>query len=267
MTTAANGSWKRLLPAAQSTLVRSYKLVGLAALAAILIGLLSFLTVNGFYLFDNTWLRPVILSPSQEQVRDVNKDLQAEITQRDNLKLEKAQLEAELAALDRRIETNQSFEADYSEIAKADRDLASLLARRQVDEARLERLEAVDRRAVLKDKLATLEGGIARYDRLISQFKDSPYIAAREREVVVAFVPYENLDQIHPGISIYGCKLRLVWCAEVGEVVNILEGEVTNNHPQSGSSERGLLLEIRLSEAWAAKERALFAGSKPFWIF
>jgi hypothetical protein len=41
---------------------------------------------------------------------------------------------------------------------------------------------------------------------------------------------------------------------------------VTNTHPQDGSSERGLLMEVVLSKPWAAKERALFAGSRPFWI-
>ncbi len=263
--------WKRVLPLTQVVLVRSYKFIGLAALAGILLGLIFFLAVNGFYLFDNTWIRPVVLSPSHERVREVNRDLQEALTQRNSLDNEKAQLVAELTSIANRIEADTQFEADYEAVAAhgaaAPGDLASLLARREVDRARLDRLESADRRVTVGNHIKQVEDGIARYDRLIEQFKSSPYVEAIDREVTVAFVPYDNLENVRPGVAIYGCKLRLVWCSRVGEVVSVLEGEVTNTHPQDGSSERGLLMEIELSEKWAAKEAALFAGSKPFWLF
>jgi hypothetical protein len=223
----ASDPWKRFVPLAQSALVRSYKLLGLVALGGILIGLVAFLTVNGFYLFDSTWVRPVILSPSHERVREMNRDLQAAITQRNSLESEKAQLLAELASIGRRIEANQKFEADFGALdgSEADpRDLPALLARREVDSARLDRLEAVDRRSSVENNLRMVEEGIARYDRLIQQFKSSPYVAASDREVTVAFVPYQNLENVSRGVAIYGCKLQLLWCSKVGEVVNVLEG-------------------------------------------
>jgi hypothetical protein len=141
------------------------------------------------------------------------------------------------------------------------------MARRELDRARLERLAAVDRRAAVEKKHEMVEQGIDRYDQLIKQFRESPYIGAIEREVTVAFVPYQNLENIYPGVEIYGCTLSLLLCSKVGEVVSALDGEVTNTHPQDGAAERGLFLEITLSEPWASKERALFAGSRPFWIF
>jgi len=263
-------SWKRFVPIAQSTMVRTYKVVGLLALAGILLGLISFLTVNAFYLFDRTWIRPVILSPSHERVAGANAALQREMSKRDELIFDRQQLTSELAALDRTIEANQRFERDYASVvrdgAAAPTDLASMLSRREVDRAHLERLAAIDRRRAIEKQAAAVDRGIERYDTLIAQLEKSPYIAATDRKVTVAFVPYSNLDNVSPGVDIYGCSLGLIWCGKVGEVVSILEGEVTNTHPQNGSSERGLMLEITLTDPEAAKERALFAGSKPFWI-
>lgn len=263
-------SWKRFVPIAQSTMVRTYKIVGLLALAGILLGLISFLTVNAFYLFDRTWIRPVVLSPSHEKVASANASLQREMTTRDELIHQRTELKAELGALDRTIESNQKFERAYASVvrdpAASPGDLPAMLARREVDKARLERLGAIDRRRAIENQIDTLDKAIQRYEALIVQLEKSPYIAATDREITVAFVPYSNLDNVAPGVDLYGCDLGLIWCGKVGEVVSILEGEVTNTHPQDGSSERGLMLEITLTDPEAAKERALFAGSKPFWI-
>ncbi len=48
--------------AVQPSIIRLYKVAGLFALGAILVGLLGFLAVNIFYYFDHTWVRPVVLT-------------------------------------------------------------------------------------------------------------------------------------------------------------------------------------------------------------
>ena len=48
--------------AIQPSIVRVYKVAGLIALTAILVGLVGFLIVNIYYFFDHTWVRPVVLS-------------------------------------------------------------------------------------------------------------------------------------------------------------------------------------------------------------
>ena len=85
-------------------------------------------------------------------------------------------------------------------------------------------------------------------------------------EVTVAFVPYENLDNVDEGMSIYACRWGLIWCREVGTVGPQLKGEVTDTHPQTGNSLRGVMIEMRLEDREAAEERALFVGKRPFWI-
>ncbi len=56
----------RFWVAVQPSIIRLYKVAGLVALTAILVGLLGFLIVNIFYFFDNSWVRPVVLSPTHQ---------------------------------------------------------------------------------------------------------------------------------------------------------------------------------------------------------
>jgi hypothetical protein len=57
----------------------------------------------------------------------------------------------------------------------------------------------------------------------------------------------------------------LVWCRKVGTVKAVLDGEVQDIHPHDESVQRGLMVEIDVSE-WGASEVVLFAGSKPLWF-
>ena len=58
----------RFWVAVQPSIIRLYKVAGLIALTAILVGLIGFLVVNIFYFFDNSWVRPVVLSPTHQRV-------------------------------------------------------------------------------------------------------------------------------------------------------------------------------------------------------
>ncbi len=48
----------------------------------------------------------------------------------------------------------------------------------------------------------------------------------------VAFVPYANLSGIEKGTSLYGCKLGMLFRYHVGEILEVLPGEVQFKHPQ-----------------------------------
>ena len=59
--------------AVQPSIIRLYKVAGLVALTAILVGLIGFLIVNIFYFFDHTWVRPVKLSQNTPKVIEASK--------------------------------------------------------------------------------------------------------------------------------------------------------------------------------------------------
>jgi hypothetical protein len=142
----------------------------------------------------------------------------------------------------------------------------ALVARRAYSESIIERERSAARKEVIARQIDRLDAAIKRYDKLIEQLQATAYIQATDKAVTVAFVPYENLDNVEEGMSIYACRWGLVWCREVGTIGPQLKGEVTDSHPQSGNSLRGVMIELRLDDREAAEERALFVGKRPFWI-
>lgn len=272
-----SGSTRRFRPVIQATIIRAYKVVGLGILAAILIGLVCFLTVNLFYLLNSSWIRPVVLSPTHSTVLSTMTTLSSESSRRDEIISEREELKAELAGIDRILELNRQFEQQFSEMARTPRsprsdenratgDYEALMARRAYSESIIERETAAARKKVIESQVERLGRSAARYDKLIAELQGSAYVQATDRRVTVAFVPYENLDNVEDGMSIYACRWGLIWCREVGRVGTALKGEVTDTHPQTGSSLRGLMVEIRLADEEAAEEQALFVGKRPFWI-
>jgi hypothetical protein len=260
----------RLTPIFQAALIRAYKVVGLVALSGILIGLVCFLAVNMFYLVNRSWVRPVILSPTHSSVLNAMATLSSESARRDELISEREQLVAELAGIQRVLQLNdefgREFEAARRENSGRPATYESLLARRALGESIMEREKTAARRQVIERQVARLDTAIKRYDKLISDFQSSAYIVATEKRVTVAFVPYENLDEVEAGMPIYACRWGLIWCREAGVMGKPLNGEVTDTHPQSGTSLRGVMVEMQLDDAEAAEERALFVGKRPFWV-
>ena len=263
---------RRLGPLFQTGLIRAYKVLGLLALAAILVGLVSFLTVNLFYLMNRSWARPVILSPTHGAVLNAMSTLSNETSRRDELINEREQLKAELGGIERVLTLNKEFQTQF-EGAQVDtaplRGAAAyeaLIARRAYSESIIERERSAARKLVIGRQIARLDAAIKRYDDLIAQIKSTAYIQAMDGRVTVAFVPYENLDNVEEDMSVYACRWGLVWCREVGTVGPQLKGEVTDTHPQTGNSLRGVMIEMHLDDREAAEERALFVGKRPFWI-
>jgi hypothetical protein len=252
----------------QPTIIRLYKGAGIAALGAILIGLILFLTVNTFYFFNDSWVRPMILSPQHEKVvAAVSAEADAELD-RSRLDGERQEAAAELVQLDREIAANLAFEADTAGIAGGPiKDANGALVRRELDRSALERAAAVDRKEALARRIKDLDIRVSEQETLLERLRASPYLKAAKGRVVIAFVPYENLEKVHPGTALYGCEWGLVRCSNVGKVVSILDGEVNDTHPHDGSPKRGVLAEVQLSNAKAAEWGVLFAGHKPFYLF
>lgn len=267
-TTEPPRSSSRLRVLLQPTIIRLYKTAGIAALAAILVGLILFLTVNIFYFFNDSWVRPMILSPQHEKVvAAVSAEADAQLA---HSRLDSERLEAidELAQLERAITVAEKFEADAASVGDGPiKDANQALVRRELDRSALERAAATDRKAALQRRLTDLETRIADQDKILVSLHDSPYLKAAQGRVTIAFVPYDNLEKVRPGTSLYGCEWGLVRCSYVGKIVSILDGEVTDNHPHDGTPVRGVLAEIELSNPKAAEWGVLFAEHKPFYVF
>src|ERR1043165_4470716 len=98
--------------ALQPSIVRVYKVAGLVALTAILVGLIGFLVTNVFYFFDHTWVRPVVLSPTHQKVVDASTQLADAKLRANTLLTEKVEIESELAEIDRVVAADDKFLTD-----------------------------------------------------------------------------------------------------------------------------------------------------------
>jgi hypothetical protein len=134
-----------------------------------------------------------------------------------------------------------------------------LQIKQQYEASRLELAKAVEMRNTLKSSLA-------RQDKLITSLRGSAYLRAIDDKATVAFVPYGNTEVVKPGEPVYSCKLTMVFCYHVGEVIELLPGEVSGRHPSRDKSLRGQFVEIRLDEenADAGETDVLYIGGKPF---
>ncbi len=111
-----------------------------------------------------------------------------------------------------------------------------------------------------------LTASLARQDKIIAGLNQSAYLRAVSDGASVALVPYKNLDNVETGTKLYGCKLDMVVCHEVGTVLDILPGEVEVKHPNRDSVLRGRMIEMQMTDAAAAQDEVLFAGGKPLGV-
>src|SRR5688572_20470785 len=152
--------------ALQPSIVRLYKIAGLVALSAILVGLISFLIVNIFYFFDHSWVRPVVLTKSHQKVVEAQTQLADAKLRASTFATEKVEIESELAELERTIKTSDKFIVDVGNQVDAPKTPEQWLVRREVEKAQLEKENAVGRRAPLQQRLEGLRLRMEDQDKL-----------------------------------------------------------------------------------------------------
>lgn len=130
----------------------------------------------------------------------------------------------------------------------------------------LQKERAGDEVAALEAARTALGEALKGYDEVLSIIRESPLLLAASGELMVAFVPYENLAEITEGDPVYGCLLQVIGCEVVGQVGVTIEGEVTAKHPVYGSDLRGKFVRLELTdEAWA-RESVLHIGRAPLFL-
>lgn len=257
----------RFWVAVQPSIIRLYKVAGLIALTAILVGLIGFLVVNIFYFFDNSWVRPVVLSPTHQKVVESSGQLADARLRASQLDTEKLEIEADLADIERAVTVHDKFLAEIGTLGDAPKAADQWLVRHEVDRSKLDRESKLGRRAPLQARLQSLALRMTEQEQVVHRLEQSPYLRAVNGKVVLAFVPYTNLKHIKAGTKLYGCSWGLVMCSRVGKVKATIDGEVQDIHPHDQSVQRGVMVEIELSTPSAEGNSVLFAGGKPLWLF
>ena len=173
-------------------------------------------------------------------------------------------------------ERQAEFETKAQELEQETRSLDAILSNVDGDTAlsyevlRIKQEYGASRLDLAKSIEArnTLKGALVRQDKIVGNLKKSAYLRAIADGAAVAFVPYGNLSNVDKGTSVYACKVGMVFCYHVGEVLEVLPGEVQFKHPQRDKMLRGQMVEMKLDEdaAGAASGDVLFVGGKPLFI-
>src|SRR6478672_5922932 len=146
----------RFWVAVQPSIIRLYKVAGLVALTAILIGLVGFLVVNVFYFFDNSWVRPVVLSPTHQKVLEASGQLNDSRLRASQLETEKYEIESQLAEIDRAVAVDDKYLADVASFTEAPKTPEAWLLRREIDRTKLDKENQTGRRKPLESRLSSL---------------------------------------------------------------------------------------------------------------
>jgi hypothetical protein len=143
----------------------------------------------------------------------------------------------------------------------------SLRLRQDFVRAALDSAKAEDEIKAYTEALATMDRSIARYGELIKVLSEDPLLKALDGSITLGFVPYENLAQAHRGSPIFACRLGMLLCRRVGQVNQLLPGEVNQHSPIESKNERGLMLELTLQDGGqAAQSQVLFLNHAPLWL-
>lgn len=130
----------------------------------------------------------------------------------------------------------------------------------------VEAKKAQDSLVALQESDAALAEAIRAYDNVITIIKESPLMLAASAELLVAFVPYENMSNVSVGAPVYGCAASVIWCRRVGRVGEAIEGEIVAKHPVYGTELRGRFVRLLFDDASWAKRPVLHVGRAPLWF-
>ncbi|RKH35969.1 hypothetical protein [Corallococcus sicarius] len=110
--------------------VSAYKLMGSVLLALILLGLASFLSVQGFFLSSRGWVTPTILSPTDPNVLQLNAQAAQQEAERDALVTKRREVADRLQEAERILTTERSFQQRFIVALQGEKRSRDRLARR-----------------------------------------------------------------------------------------------------------------------------------------
>jgi len=90
--------------------VNLYKALGTVLLALILVGLVSYLAMQGFFFVSRGWLTPTVVSPTDPEILQLNAQLAQQAASRDKLLADRRELAARLEQAERMLGAEQDFQ-------------------------------------------------------------------------------------------------------------------------------------------------------------
>ena len=175
-----------------------------------------------------------------------------------------AELDVEKNSLRREIDSYSSLVGSGPASDGLNSDV--LEAKRQLNTSQSDEAGAKDLVDALNQELAMTEDAIARQDRLLLSIHNIPYLKAVEQKLTISFVPYGNAARATVGAPIYGCSLGIIFCRQVGQVEELLDGEVSDKHPFFNKEIRGLFVRVKFTDSKWDRTQVLFLQRAPLFF-
>ena len=184
-----------------------------------------------------------------------------------NLALDQKHVEinTQAAELEREIASLQAAQvaAANNKPSRSQYSYEILHIKHEFDESVLASQKAEGDAEALEKSIGLLDQIIGQHDRMMETVQHSPYMMAADKSFTMAFVPYDNRHKVIVGTPVYGCKASFVWCSKVGQVAEIVDGEVVAKHPLHNKDLRGLMVRLNLTDAKWIEQPVLFVGGRP----
>jgi len=221
-------------------------------------------TADSKMLLDQREVLTEMAAKQDRLVREAHANLEAGLISKTELTKElQNQNELQLSLLENE-RTRHQVQAQIQQMTVAQRSLAGtappmpeVIAREeQMAHIELEvlRLESEHRAKLFEKKL--LVDKLAMLDELDAQMKTRPMFRAAEQSMDVAFVPYTQMSGVYRGAVVQECIWGVFHCKPVGEVTELVPGEVVSPDPW-GNQARGQYAVLRLNDHDAAKAKTL----------
>ncbi|HSP77815.1 MAG TPA: hypothetical protein VLQ93_04765 [Myxococcaceae bacterium] len=123
---------QRIANKLNSLAVSAYKVLGMLLLALILLGLFSYLGVQGFFFMSEGWVAPKVVSPTDTEILQLNAHLAQQVASRDSLLAKRREMEMERVQTERIIAYEQSFQGRFLAAMKTERQARARALRRLV---------------------------------------------------------------------------------------------------------------------------------------
>lgn len=94
-------------------MVGAYKTLGTVALGAILLGLLSYLGLQAFFVINRSWVAPAVMTPSDPRILELNGQLALQSAARDRVLAEGRETEASRAEAVRLVQAQRAFQERF----------------------------------------------------------------------------------------------------------------------------------------------------------
>ncbi len=195
---------------------------------------------------------------------ETNQRVENMLTQVDQLKSEKSQLEQSISMLTD-LQHYLKGTSKNADVNAATADL--LLLTKQALDARSALDTARSEHATLTKTLEELVRSNDQLQSEIALLEASTLGRATKEPIDVLFVPYTNNSRYVSGTPLYSCRLTVIICWRAGVVGEPVPGEVHTVHPFFGKPIRGAFVEVMLTDPDAVNREIIHAGHSPFYLF